>query len=83
MKESRLTFFLKSAGLFAVGGLRGSGHGGADFFTINAFLKTLGNGGPLPVGAMEAATWNVITHLSGKSILHGNIPVEFPDFTRI
>jgi hypothetical protein len=62
---------------------RGTGHGGADYFTVNAFLNALRDGRPSPIGAAEAAAWSAITPLSGKSIAAGSVPVAFPDFTRI
>ncbi len=58
----------------------GSGHGGADHFTVNAFLDALAAGGPSPIGAAEAAMWSAITPLSSESIQGGSVPVAFPNF---
>jgi len=59
---------------------RGTGHGGADYFVVNAFLDALAASRPSPIGAAEAAMWSAITPLSGQSITGGGVPVSFPDF---
>jgi predicted dehydrogenase len=59
---------------------RGAGHGGADYFVVNAFFDSLVKGLPSPIGAVDAATWSAITPLSGQSIQAGSGPVPFPDF---
>lgn len=59
-----------------------TGHGGADFFTVKAFLDALRSGGPSPIDACDAATWSAITPLSAESIRKGGAPVEFPDFRK-
>jgi predicted dehydrogenase len=59
----------------------GSGHGGADYFTVNAFLDAVRSGGPSPIDACDAATWSAIIPLSGKSLAEGGAPQEMPDFT--
>lgn len=58
-----------------------SGHGGMDFFVINAFIESLRRGEPLPIDIYDAVTWSAITPLSEASIADGNRTVDFPDFT--
>ncbi|OHB72595.1 MAG: hypothetical protein A2V70_09295 [Planctomycetes bacterium RBG_13_63_9] len=58
-----------------------SGHGGADFFVVRAFLESVRSGGPPPIDAMDAAAWSCIMPLSAKSIAEGNSAQEIPDFT--
>ncbi len=60
---------------------RGTGHGGADYFPIRAFLKAVRTGGPPPIDAADAAAWSSIIPLSGKSIAEGSAPQPIPDFT--
>jgi hypothetical protein len=59
----------------------GAGHGGMDFFVINAFLECLKNNEPMPLDVYDAATMKVITSLSEESIAKGSQPIVFPDFT--
>ncbi len=67
----------------SAGDAQGSGHGGADYFVVNAFLDALAAGRPSPIGAAEAAMWSAITPLSGQSITGGSAPVSFPNFFRV
>ena len=60
----------------------GSGHGGADFFVLGAFLKCVQSGTPPPIDAYDAAAWSSIIPLSAKSLAEGSRPQEIPDFTR-
>ena len=60
----------------------GAGHGGMDFFLLNAFVECAKNNQEPPFDAYDAATWLSITPLSEASISMGSAPVEFPDFTR-
>lgn len=60
----------------------GSGHGGMDFFVLNALVECLKRGAPFPIDVYDAASWKVITPLSEQSISQGGEPQEFPDFTR-
>jgi hypothetical protein len=60
---------------------KGSGHGGADFFVVYAFLESVRNGGPSPVDVYDAAAWSSIIPLSGKSLAEGGAVQEIPDFT--
>lgn len=60
----------------------GAGHGGMDFFVINAFVESIKRQAPTPLDAYDAAAWSAITPLSEQSIAGGSEPVAFPDFTR-
>jgi len=60
----------------------GSGHGGMDFFILNAFVEPLKRGLKPPLDVYDAASMSVISPLSEKSIKLGSAPVKFPDFTR-
>jgi predicted dehydrogenase len=60
----------------------GSGHGGMDFFVLNAFVESLKGGEKPPLDAYDAAAWSAITPLSEMSIAEGGEPQQFPDFTR-
>ena len=60
----------------------GSGHGGMDFFILNAFVEPLKRGLRPPLDVYDAASMSVISPLSEKSIRLGSAPVKFPDFTR-
>jgi len=59
----------------------GAGHGGMDFFVLNAFIESIKRKTATPLDVYDAATWSAITPLSEKSIELGNETVEFPDFT--
>ena len=60
----------------------GSGHGGMDFFVINAFIESVKRKEAPPIDVYDAAAWSVISPLSEQSIASGGKPVPFPDFTR-
>jgi predicted dehydrogenase len=60
---------------------QGGGHGGMDFFVLNAFVESVKRGHPTPLDVYDAAAWSVIGPLSERSITMGNHPVAFPDFT--
>jgi len=60
----------------------GAGHGGMDFFVINAFVESIKKQAPTPLDAYDAAAWSAIAPLSEQSIAGGSEPVFFPDFTR-
>lgn len=59
----------------------GSGHGGMDFFVVNAFVEAMRRGEPMPIDIYDAVAWSAITPLSEASIAEGNKTLEFPDFT--
>jgi len=60
----------------------GSGHGGMDFFVLNAFIESAKQNIAPPLDAYDAAAWSAITPLSEASIANNGEPQDFPDFTR-
>ena len=60
----------------------GAGHGGMDFFVVNAFIESVKRKINTPMDVYDAATWSAITPLSEQSIQLGNQTIEFPDFTK-
>ncbi len=58
-----------------------AGHGGMDFFIINAFIESVKRKVDTPMDVYDAAAWSAITPLSEQSIQLGNQTVDFPDFT--
>jgi predicted dehydrogenase len=60
----------------------GSGHGGMDFFVVNAFIESVKRGVEPPIDVYDAAAWSVISPLSERSVAEGSEPMSFPDFTR-
>ncbi|WP_224483851.1 Gfo/Idh/MocA family protein [Robertkochia aurantiaca] len=61
---------------------RDAGHGGMDFFVLNAFVESARAGVAPPIDAYDAAAWSAITPLSEISIANNGEPQAFPDFTR-
>lgn len=59
----------------------GAGHGGMDWFVLNAFIQSVKSKSPTPQDVYDAVTWSAITPLSESSIQLGGESVEFPDFT--
>jgi len=60
----------------------GAGHGGMDFFVLNAFIESVKNNVAPPLDAYDAAAWSAITPLSEVSIANNGEVQDFPDFTR-
>lgn len=60
----------------------GAGHGGMDFFVMNAFVESAKENIAPPMDAYDAAAWSAITPLSEVSIENNGEPQDFPDFTR-
>lgn len=60
----------------------GSGHGGMDFFVLNAFVESAKEKIAPPLDVYDAAAWSAVTPLSEKSIANNGEPQDFPDFTR-
>lgn len=60
----------------------GAGHGGMDFFVINAFVEALKRNEPMPMDVYDCVSWSAVTCMSEQSIASGSKPVNFPDFTR-
>ncbi|MHB1146711.1 MAG: Gfo/Idh/MocA family protein [Lutibacter sp.] len=59
-----------------------AGHGGMDFFVLNAFVESAKLNIAPPMDAYDAAAWSAITPLSEISIENNGEPQDFPDFTR-
>lgn len=59
-----------------------AGHGGIDFFVINAFVESAKENIAPPMDAYDAAAWSAVTPLSELSIENNGEPQDFPDFTR-
>jgi len=59
-----------------------SGHGGMDFFVLNAFVESAKQNISPPLDVYDAAAWSAITPLSELSIANNGEPQDFPDFTR-
>ena len=59
----------------------GAGHGGMDWFVLNAFVESVKRKTPTPQDVYDAVTWSAITPLSETSIQLGGESVDFPDFT--
>jgi len=59
----------------------GAGHGGMDWFVINAFVESVKRKTNTPQDVYDAVTWSAITPMSETSIQQGGETMEFPDFT--
>ncbi|WP_291865870.1 Gfo/Idh/MocA family oxidoreductase [Maribacter sp.] len=59
-----------------------AGHGGMDFFVLNAFVESAKEKIAPPLDAYDAAAWSAVTPLSELSIENNGAPQDFPDFTR-
>ncbi|MBM3178059.1 MAG: Gfo/Idh/MocA family oxidoreductase [Bacteroidetes bacterium] len=59
----------------------GAGHGGMDWFVLNAFIESVKRKTNTPQDVYDAVTWSAITPLSETSISMGGETVDFPDFT--
>lgn len=60
----------------------GAGHGGMDFFVLNAFIESAKLNVAPPLDVYDAASWSAITPLSEVSIANNGEVQDFPDFTR-
>ena len=60
----------------------GAGHGGMDWFVFNAFVESVKRKVQTPIDVYDSVTMSAITPLSEKSIAEGNMPQQFPDFTK-
>jgi predicted dehydrogenase len=60
----------------------GAGHGGMDWFVLNAFIESVKRKIQPPMDVYDAVAWSAITPLSETSIRLGGETVEFPDFTK-
>lgn len=59
-----------------------AGHGGIDFFVLNAFVESAKENIAPPMDVYDAAAWSAVTPLSELSIENNGEPQDFPDFTR-
>jgi hypothetical protein len=59
-----------------------AGHGGMDFFVLNAFVESAKAKIAPPLDAYDAAAWSAVTPLSEVSLENNGEPQDFPDFTR-
>lgn len=59
----------------------GAGHGGMDWFVLNAFIESVKRKTTPPQDVYDAVTWSAITPLSETSIKKNGASVDFPDFT--
>ena len=59
----------------------GAGHGGMDWFVLNAFIESVKRKTTPPQDVYDAVTWSAITPLSEKSIAQNGASIDFPDFT--
>lgn len=62
-------------------GAEDAGHGGMDWFVLNAFIEAAKRKAPTPQDVYDAVTWSAITPLSETSIRLGGETMAFPDFT--
>ncbi|MBI3220421.1 MAG: Gfo/Idh/MocA family oxidoreductase [Bacteroidetes bacterium] len=60
----------------------GAGHGGMDWFVLNAFIESAKRKIAPPQDVYDAVTWSAITPLSETSIKQNGASIEFPDFMR-
>lgn len=60
----------------------GAGHGGMDFFVLQAFVQSAGKRIAPPMDVYDAAAWSAVTPLSELSIAADGAPQDFPDFTQ-
>ncbi len=60
----------------------GAGHGGMDFFVLNAFVESAKQNIAPPMDVYDAAAWSSVTPLSEMSIENNGAAQDFPDFTR-
>lgn len=60
----------------------GAGHGGMDWFVFNGFVEAVKQKKQTPIDVYDSVTMSVITPLSEKSLKEGNMPQQFPDFTK-
>ena len=61
---------------------KNGGHGGMDFVQMYRLIDCLNRGMPLDMDVYDAVDWSVVTAISKLSVELGNIPIQFPDFTR-
>ncbi|MGD7705388.1 Gfo/Idh/MocA family protein [Microlunatus sp. Y2014] len=62
--------------------LASGGHGGMDYLMLLRLVQTMTEGTVPDMDVYDAAAWSAPGALSEESVVGGNVPVEFPDFTR-
>ena len=60
----------------------GAGHGGIDWFVLNAFVLACKKKTQTPIDVYDSVTMSVIFPLSVQSLAEGNSSKEIPDFTK-
>lgn len=60
----------------------GAGHGGGDYLELYRLIYTVRNGLEPDIDVYDAASWCVVTELTGHSVRMGSQPVQIPDFTK-
>lgn len=58
------------------------GHGGMDYLMLHRLVESMRLGRVPDMDVYDAAAWSAPSALSELSVDNGNVPVEFPDFTR-
>ena len=61
---------------------KGAGHGGGDYLELYRLVEAVRSGIEPDIDVYDAATWSVITDLTGQSVREGSKPIKFPDFTK-
>jgi predicted dehydrogenase len=61
---------------------KASGHGGADWFTIRAFVEALQLRQPSPINVYDSVEWSSLIALTTQSARAQGSPVLIPDFRR-
>lgn len=61
---------------------KGTGHSGGDYLVLYRLIEAVCAGAAPDIDVYDAATWSVISDLSGRSVREGSKPVSFPDFTK-
>ncbi len=60
----------------------GAGHGGIDWFVLNAFVLAVKKKTQTPIDVYDSVTMSVLFPLSTQSLQEGNASKDIPDFTR-
>lgn len=61
---------------------KNAGHGGGDYMELYRLIEAVRAGIQPDIDVYDAASWSVVTDLSGQSVREGSKPIEFPDFTK-
>ncbi|MDD4190372.1 MAG: Gfo/Idh/MocA family oxidoreductase [Mangrovibacterium sp.] len=60
----------------------GAGHNGGDYMELFRLIEAVRNETEPDIDVYDAASWCVVTELSGRSVSTGSQPVAIPDFTK-